>query len=58
VMMCGKCNPYGKVGVDNWSRSHGWFLAHLLQESPIIENFENNLKLISKDGDGDVKNTL
>jgi len=59
VAMCGKRNPHGKVGCIEKGAMADLLIysKNPLDDIKIVEDFENNLKLIVKDGDI-VKNTL
>jgi imidazolonepropionase-like amidohydrolase len=59
VALCGKRNPYGKVGVieENAMADILIYNQNPLKDISIIEDYENNLKLIIKDGKV-FKNTL
>lgn len=59
VALCGKRNPYGKVGVIEADAMADILIYNQnpLEDIKIVEDFENNLKLIIKDGKV-YKNTL
>lgn len=59
VAMCGKRNPYGKVGVIEEGAMADVLIysENPLEDVSIVEDYENNLKLIIKDGKV-YKNTL
>lgn len=52
VGLCGKRNPYGKVGVieENAMADILIYSKNPLEDVSIVEDYENNLKLIIKDG--------
>ena len=59
VAMCGKRNPHGKLGCIEKGAMADLLIysKNPLEDITIVEDFENNLKLIIKDGDI-VKNEL
>lgn len=59
VALCGKRNPYGKLGVieDDAMADILIYSKNPLEDVAIVEDYENNLKLIMKDGKV-YKNTL
>jgi len=59
VAMCGKRNPYGKVGVIEEGAMADVLIysKNPLEDVSIVEDYENNLKLVVKDGKV-YKNTL
>jgi len=59
VGLCGKSNPYGKVGVIEEGAMADILIysKNPLEDVSIVEDYENNLKLIIKDGKT-YKNTL
>lgn len=59
VSMCGQRNPYGKVGVIEEGAMADLLIysSNPLDDVSIVEDYENNLKLIVKDGKV-YKNTL
>jgi imidazolonepropionase-like amidohydrolase len=59
VGLCGKRNPYGKVGVIEEGAMADILIysKNPLEDVSIVEDYENNLKLIIKDGKT-YKNTI
>lgn len=59
VALCGKRNPYGKLGVIEKGAMADILIysKNPLEDVAVVEDYENNLKLIMKDGEV-YKNTL